>query len=211
MHPEILDQSMLLLSNRMGFLKPFSFYLAGGTGLALQLGHRKSFDLDFFTPQDFVPEYLSTVMKNHDLLPEGEIRGPGTLHCVLEGTKTSFILYDTELQFPLLQLNSMDIADWRDITAEKLRIVADRGQKKDFYDLYTGVQRLGIDRLADLSFKKFAKNVNYFHLLKGLTYFEDAEINPEPMALDKSLTWDEVKKFFVTHIKDFEIAFGKIL
>jgi hypothetical protein len=45
MHPEILDQAMLLLSNRMGFLKSFSFYLAGGTGLALQLGHRKSYDL----------------------------------------------------------------------------------------------------------------------------------------------------------------------
>ena len=91
MHPEILDQTMLLLSNRMGFLKSFSFYLAGGTGLALQLGHRKSVDLDFFTRGDFAPEDLSAMMKNHDLLPEGEIRGRGTLHCILEGIKSSFI------------------------------------------------------------------------------------------------------------------------
>jgi predicted nucleotidyltransferase component of viral defense system len=211
MHPEILDQTMLLLSNRMGFLKSFSFYLAGGTGLALQLGHRKSVDLDFFTRGDFAPEDLSAMMKNHDLLPEGEIRGRGTLHCILEGIKSSFISYDSLLHFPLLELNSLDIADWRDITTEKLRIVADRGQKKDFYDLYFGVQLLGIDSLVELSFKKFAKNVNYFHLLKGLTYFEDAEKNPEPMIIDESVTWDNVKNFFLTHIRDFEIAFGKVL
>ena len=30
-----------------------SFYLAGGTGLALQLGHRKSDDLDFFSDKLF--------------------------------------------------------------------------------------------------------------------------------------------------------------
>jgi hypothetical protein len=114
------------------------------------------------------------------------------------------------LNFPLLELNSLHIADWRDITAEKLRIVADRGQKKDFYDLYFGVQLLGIESLVELSFKKFAKSVNYFHLLKGLTYFEDAEKNPEPMVLDRSVTWDNIKLFFINHIGDFEKAFGKI-
>ena len=211
MHPEMLDQTMLLLSNRMGFLKSFSFYLAGGTGLALQLGHRKSYDLDFFSCKDFAPEDLSAMMKSYNFFPEGEIRGRGTFYCILEGIKSSFISYDTMLNFPLLELNSLHIADWRDITTEKLRIVADRGQKKDFYDLYFGVQLLGIDSLVELSFKKFVKNVNYFHLLKGLTYFEDAEKNPEPMIIDESVTWDNVKKFFLTHIRDFEIAFAKVL
>jgi hypothetical protein len=50
---------MLQLSNQLGFLKEFSFYLAGRTGLALQIGHRKSFDFDFFTSKEFIPEELS--------------------------------------------------------------------------------------------------------------------------------------------------------
>jgi hypothetical protein len=201
---------MLLLSNRMGFLKSFSFYLAGGTGLALQLGHRKSFDFDFFTYEDFPPEDLSALMIQNALLPEGEMRGRGTLHCILDGVKASFISYKARLLFPLLKFHALEIADWRDITTEKLRIVADRGQKKDFYDLYFGIQLLGIYDLVKLSFKKFAKNVNYFHLLKGLTYFEDAENNPEPMVLDRSVTWDNIKLFFINHVGDFEKAFGKI-
>ena len=31
------------------------FYLAGGTALALQLGHRRSVDLDFFSPTEDIP------------------------------------------------------------------------------------------------------------------------------------------------------------
>jgi hypothetical protein len=162
MHPEVLDQNMLALSNRAGFLKEFSFYLAGGTGLALQLGHRKSFDFDFFAPGDFSPEDLSALIGRHNIAAEGEIRSHGTLHCILEGIKTSFIFYDGILNFPVLQFNSLDIADWRDIAAEKLRIMADRGQKKDFYDLYFCLRILGIEPLLELSVKKFGKKRQLF-------------------------------------------------
>jgi hypothetical protein len=53
--------------------------------------------------------------------------------------------------------------------------------------------------------------VNYFYLLKGITYFEDADKNPEPMLLDKTVTWEKVKNFFTTHVKDFEKAFGNFV
>ncbi len=209
MHPEVLDQNMLTLSDRIGFLKEFSFYLAGGTGLALQLGHRKSFDFDFFTSRDFSPEELSALFRKHNLSAEGEMRSRGTLYCILEGIRTSFIFYDGLLCFPVMQFNSLNIADWRDITVEKLRIVADRGQKKDFYDLYFGLRILGIETLIGLAGKKFGKSVNYFHLLKGVTYFEDAEKDPQPMLLEESVTWDNVKHFFLTHVQEFEKAFDK--
>jgi hypothetical protein len=122
MHPEVLDPNMLSLCERMGFLKEYSFYLAGGTGLALQLGHRKSFDLDFFSPADFAPEELSSLLGRHNISPQGEIRSHGTLHCILEEVKTSFISYTGDLSFPLLQFNALHIADWRDITVEKLAL-----------------------------------------------------------------------------------------
>jgi hypothetical protein len=211
MHPEVLDRGMLALSNRMGFLEEFSFYLAGGTGLALQLGHRKSFDFDFFTNRDFSADELSALIGRHDMAAKGEIRSHGTLHCMLEGIKLSFIFYDAILSFPMLKFNSLDVADWRDIGAEKVRMVADRGQKKDFYDLYFSFSLLGIGPLLELSVKKFGKSVNYFHLLKGMTYFGDAEKDPEPMLLDRSVTWDEVKQFFLAHIKEFEGAFEKLI
>ena len=49
MHPETIDGNMLKLTGELAILGEFSFYLAGGTGLSLQTGHRKSFDFDFFS------------------------------------------------------------------------------------------------------------------------------------------------------------------
>jgi len=210
MHPETADQNMLQLSEKLAFLKEFYFYLAGGTGLALQIGHRKSFDFDFFTNKEFFPEELSSIIKQHNLSLEGEMHRHGTLYCVIEDVKTSFIFYDCRLIFPTLPFNSTNVADWRDIVTEKLRTVGDRGQKKDFYDLYFGAQELGIAAIAELAYKKFGQDVNYFHFIKGLTYFEDAEKNPEPMLLNKDVSWNDVKKFFISHLQGFENAFKKI-
>ncbi len=100
--------------------------------------------------------------------------------------------------------------DWFFII-EKLRTVAERGQKKDFYDLYFGIQKLSIDNIIESVYKKFGGNVNYLHLLKGLTYFEGAEKNPEPMLLDKTISWEEVKQFFIAYIQDFEDAFQRTI
>jgi PAS domain S-box-containing protein len=154
---------------------------------------------------------FTALLGRHDIAAGGEIRSHGTLHCILEDIKTSFIFYDTILSFPALQFNSLSVADWRDIAAEKVRIAADREQKKDFYDLYFSLRLLGIEPLLELYVKKFGKSVNYFHILKGMTYFEDAEKDPEPMLVDKSVTWDEVTQFFLSHIKEFERAFEKLI
>lgn len=211
MHPETIDSNMLKLIGELAILREFSFYLAGGTGLSLQTGHRKSFDFDFFTDKEFLPEELSSVMRKNRLPMQGEMRKHGTLYCVLADVKTSFIFYDAPLLFPVIKFNSIDVADWRDIITEKLRTVGDRGQKKDFYDLYVGIREFGIDQIVDFSFKKYGKNVNYFHLLKGLTYFEDADKNPDPVTLDKTLSWPDIRHFFMSHTKDFENSFSKFI
>lgn len=211
MHPETIDGNMLKLIGELSILREFSFYLAGGTGLSLQTGHRKSFDFDFFTDKEFLPEELSSVIRKNRIPMQGEMRRHGTLYCVLEDVKTSFIFYDAPLLFPVIKFNSIDVADWRDIITEKLRTVGDRGQKKDFYDLYIGIRELGIDSIVEFSLKKYGGNVNYFHLLKGLTYFEDAENNPDPMTLDKTLSWPEIRHFFMSRTKDFENSFSKII
>ncbi|MBI4653934.1 MAG: nucleotidyl transferase AbiEii/AbiGii toxin family protein [Nitrospirae bacterium] len=210
MYLKTIDESVLELSKRLAFIKDFSFYLSGGTGLALQVGHRKSFDMDFFTRKEFLPNELITGITTHSLCIEGSIIRHVTLYCILEGVKTSFIFYPEPLLFPLKTFNSIDVADWRDIIVEKLRTIADRGQKKDFYDFYFAVQALGVDAVTELAFKKFGKRVNYFHLLKGLTYFEDADRNPEPFLTEKHILWEEIKEFFSGKIKDFETAFSKV-
>lgn len=210
MHLEAIDEGMVDLSKKLVFTKKFSFYLSGGTGLALQIGHRRSFDLDFFTMIEFIPDDLAAILTAHHLSIESKVIRPGTLYCILEGVKTSFIFYPENLLFQLKPFNTIEIADWRDIVIEKVRTIADRGQKKDFYDFYFGIQRIGIKQFAELVFRKFGNRVNYFHLLKGLTYFEDADRNPDPVLIGEVIPWKIVKDFFLSNIKDFENAFSNV-
>lgn len=56
MYPNILNENQAEIVKKMDFLKEFGFYLAGGTALALQLGHRTSVDFDFYTQSNFDAE-----------------------------------------------------------------------------------------------------------------------------------------------------------
>jgi hypothetical protein len=54
---DILPESQLRLWPELDTV-PSDFILYGGTGLALQLGHRASEDFDFFSSSGFEPDHL---------------------------------------------------------------------------------------------------------------------------------------------------------
>jgi predicted nucleotidyltransferase component of viral defense system len=186
-------------------LSQFGFYLGGGSGLALQLGHRISEDLDFFTVQPFEPSTLSRYLETKHRF-EATLVSPGTLYCILDSIKLSFIHYAVPLVYPPIQYESLQLADWRDILAEKFKTLSQRGAKKDFYDLYAcfAFGNLKIDDGVKMLSLRFSKTgINYYHILKSLTYFDDAEREPE-LLLVKPITWQAVKDFFLTNLKEFE-------
>ena len=195
-HPDTVSlalQQTLTELQQASVLLPF--YLAGGTGLALQLGHRHSEDLDFFASESFDSEL---VLQNLGRLGGLSVlaKSPQTLHVQFRGAKVSFLDYTYRLLLHLAVFQGAKVADARDIACMKISAIAGRGTKRDFIDLYFAAQRYGLPRLLELFQEKFPE-VNYssIHLLKSLTYFEDAEKDPSPDML-LPLSWEEVKEFF---------------
>ncbi len=172
-----------------------SAYLAGGTGLALRLGHRLSVNLDFFKAELVNEESLLQrlqQMPNFSLVE----RGPHTIHAVIGGVKVSFLGYPYPLLFPFERFLEVPIADPRDIAAMKITAIASRGTKRDFVDLYAAGSQFGLEVLLEHFGKKYARvGYNRMHILKSLTFFDDAEKDPMPHML-VPLEWDEVKRFF---------------
>jgi len=171
------------------------FYLAGGTGLALHLGHRRSHDLDFFSGERFDEETLLQEMQSLSGFSLAA-KAPHTLHGAIAGTKISFLAYSYPVLFPFTTFLGAQVADLRDIAAMKISALASRGTKRDFVDLYAVSRRHGLEQCLAWFQRKFAQ-VSYsrVHVLKSLTYFEDAEKDPMPEMLTP-LSWDEVKQFF---------------
>lgn len=201
LYPEVLNsktKKALKALSRLEFIP--QFYLAGGTGLALQLGHRFSQDLDFFSPKKFnedeIIKQLST-LKNFQLY----IRDKGTIIGFLNKVKISFFLYEYNLLEDLLKFENINLAHYLDIACMKISALNSRGTKRDFIDLYFVLKLINLKNLLK-KFKKKYKGIkfNLFHLKKSLIYFEDAENEPMPKMI-KKVNWEEIKKFFINEVK----------
>ena len=178
-----------------------NFYLAGGTALAIQLGHRKSIDLDWFSQKEFDIDFLK---KNLSSLGKLKIESEDekTLNCQIDNVKMSFFVYSYKRLFPMINFMGVNLADERDIACMKIDTIASRGAKKDFIDLYFLLQKYDIRKLIDLFEKKYAGiEYNKLHLLKSLTYFEDAESEPMPKML-KNVSWKEIKNEIKRKVKN---------
>lgn len=201
MHPEVINQKtkrLLAALGRQSVLR--KFYLAGGTGLALQFGHRQSIDLDFFSPTGFRPDLLKQKLVHIGRLTV-EMEEKGTLNLSLAGVAISFLAYPYKLLFPLKKWEGISLADARDIACMKLDAVSARGSRKDFIDLYFFLQEYRWEELWQFFQKKYQGiEYNQMHILKSLTYFVEADKEPMPKML-QPVRWSTVKKFFVNLAK----------
>ena len=202
MFQEVIDQKakrLLATLTKSGVIE--DFYLAGGTALALQLGHRKSIDLDWFKQDSFNTDKLKkSLAKLGEIKVESEEND--TLNLNLSGMKLSFLGYPYKMLFPALVWQNIKIVDYRDIACMKLDAISSRGSKKDFIDLYFILQSIAWQELFKLFAPKYkAIKYNKVHILKSLIYFVDADKEPIPIML-KDINWQKVKSYFKQVIKE---------
>lgn len=201
MHEEALSTDTLRSLKKVGSsgLLPTA-YLAGGTALALWLGHRLSIDLDYFDPQDFDEAVLTQNLKQIDGFLEERV-GWKTILGTIDGVKFSVFYYPYDLIEEPEVFEGIKVIGTKDIAAMKLQAIGDRGARRDFIDLYYLTKLYPLEAIFDFYEQKFHKlNENRYILLKGLSYFADAEAEPMPQMLE-NIYWDEVKLFFETEVK----------
>jgi len=205
LHLNILPEAQLKLLEKLStqaFIQ--DFYLAGGTRLALQLGHRQSIDFDFFTPTDFETSNII-----HRLTQLGDFqRGnedANTINGSLNGVRISFFGYRYAIIDNFTYYNHIRLAGMKDIAAMKLEAIAGRGSKKDFVDLFYLLQQFTLEEIFSFHTLKYGTGLsNQYHHLKSLVYFVDAETQAMPFML-RPLTWNEVKNRIVSCAKDFQL------
>lgn len=177
------------------------FYLAGGTALALQLGHRQSIDFDFFTAGSFTARSIIEKLK---ALGAFELLGEDadTVHGTINGVKVSFFKYNYPMLYECATYRCLRIASIEEVALMKLEAIAGRGNKKDFIDLYFILERFPLRQLFNEYERKYGKAIaNHYHLLKSFSYFEDAERQLMPLML-RPVVWEKVKQEIVRAVRD---------
>lgn len=175
---------------------PPDTYMAGGSALALHLGHRYSIDFDFFTLHEFNQQKIALVLQNAGDFKVKTIK-KDTLLGKFNGLDFSLFQYNYPLLFTTIGFKGINLADPRDIAAMKIAAIMDRGTKKDFIDLYF-LSTKGIDlnncfKYYDKKYKVLAGNL--YSLIMSLSYFVEAEESEMPRMI-KKVSWEEIKRFF---------------
>jgi predicted nucleotidyltransferase component of viral defense system len=168
------------------------FVLVGGTALALQIGHRKSDDLDLFTIHDFNSDVLLTNLLNAFEVTI-RMQTPQALITAIKNIKVDFIRFNYHFIRPIKKEAGIRFLDIEDIAAMKLDAITGRGSKKDFYDLYFLLQNYNLEALLGFYKEKYPQQTT-FHVVRSISYFNDAETQPDPVIFDEKISWLKIKK-----------------
>ncbi len=198
LHWNTISPDMRLIMNGFGKSGLEShFYLAGGTALALQIGHRTSVDLDFFSPDLDIPTARESIRDSlHEFSPELADSSWGNLVFVASNVRVGFYGYGYPLVAPLSKADNVALASVTDIGLMKLDTLLSRASRKDFHDLYAICQRTSLRNLLDVVPQKFSHARDFeAQVVKHLVYFERAE-QEAPVPLIEEVSWEEVKDHF---------------
>jgi len=205
MYLSVLSRKQRELLKKLGFLKKYGFYLAGGTALTLQIKHRTSLDLDFYTEKKFdnrkLHELLERKLEKVILLGKAE----DTLIVKIDEVVVSFFRYPYHLISPLIEVeNFPPMASKEDIAAMKVIAISDRGIKRDFIDVYFLLKEFSLKEIFDFIKKKYP-NFNIYVGLRGLTYFVDAEKKQKRrLYLTHFVSWSKIKKFLIAKVREYQ-------
>jgi len=203
-HFEVLDSKRRQFLIEISFLKKYGFYLAGGTALALQIGHRTSLDFDFYTEKKFDPEKLHQKLrekfKETILLQKAE----DTLIVNIKNVAISFFRYPYPLVYSCPEIDGVLLASKQDIAAMKIIALSDRGTKRDFIDVYFLLKEFSLKKILEFTKKKYPQ-FNIYVGLRGLTYFVDAEKKQQRrLYLFQSVSWSKIKRFLIEEVRKYQ-------
>jgi hypothetical protein len=166
---------------RIAPVLPGSCRLGGGTALAVHLGHRESRDLDFF----FNDAGLDLDSVERTLAARGELavtrRAAGTLNCQFAGARVQFLhaAGQRDLDDALL-IQSISVLGLSDVFAMKVKVIGDRGELRDYFDLEK-IEQLtgrGVEEGIGLYMARYGvsqQDESIPHIVRGLGYLDDVD------------------------------------
>ena len=201
LHISTVDTTTLELLKKLLNINDFKgLQLVGGTALALQLGHRKSIDLDLFGKIDFEDIDTAEIFADFDSVIT--LKKSKNINIFsINNVKVDFVNYTYPWLQQYLLIDGIRLTGTEDIAAMKLAAITGRGSKKDFVDIFFLLQKYSLREMIDFYNKKYFDGSEYL-VIKSLTYFDDAEKdNGLEMLVD--ISWEKVKQRILDEVGSY--------
>src|SRR3989338_627636 len=205
LHWDVLDEKRTELLPQFALLKPEGFYLAGGTALALYLGHRDSIDFDFFKSESFdtggLFENARKAFEGHRVVKTQEEKD--TLSVVIDkDVRVSFFSFPYPLINRSINTEYFPIASIEDIACMKLSAITGRGAFKDYVDLFFILKMSSLEELIG-SLKKKIPALDPLLVLKSFVFFDDLQEEKIVFKMDP-VSLIAIKRELTNSVREYE-------
>ena len=202
-----VSERLLALLRKLQGEKVFKdYFLVGGTALALQIGHRRSDDIDLFTQKELrIPE-IDKYLKQYHGGKYQVINSQNMIYqVVIEGIKVDFVHHPFELVEAAFHDSQITYLGKKDIAAMKLHAIETSGNRaKDFVDIFFLLKEMSLEDMFECYRKKYATD-NIFNAKRSLVFFEDVpeESWKEVRMINRKVTANIIKRSIINAIQDY--------
>ena len=206
LHLDILDNTRQQIFEKLP-VHTKNYYLSGGTGLALQLGHRISHDFDFFSPEPVSCTLLEQFSREIRIQSVAIDTGDELTMFTAQNVKITFLHYPFPLVHELIQLeNGIQVASIDEIAAQKAYTIGRRGEYRDYFDVHAILTRtpITLSTIIRDSERKYGTLFNSKLFLEQLVYFTDLhDTSIIPVSDERIPKPEQIKTFFEQEVKKY--------
>lgn len=201
LYKETVSPGLFTLIQRLCVLPQLKeFVLVGGTALSLQIGHRRSIDIDFFSKNPFEVEVMTEFLQSkYDFKIQNKFKN--ALMGTLDNIKTDIISHQYEWVKDFSVKEKVRMASLEDIAAMKLNAISGNGSRlKDFVDIAFLSSSFSLQQMLDFFEIKYPNN-NSVIALKSLCYFEDINFDVDILYQNRPIAWEEIHKRIINMVQ----------
>lgn len=199
-HLEILDNKRQKIFKKISPLVN-DFILGGGTALALQLNHRRSFDFDFFSLQPIPKTLLENLSKRISIQNIAVDTSDELTFFNADDIKITFLYYPFKINYEVLEFkNKLRIFPVKEISLQKAYTIGRRGEYRDYFDLYTILQGkyMKLEEIILTAKKIYDGAFDEKLFLEQLVYFDDLiSFDITPVSNASLPTPKDIKNYFI--------------
>ncbi len=204
LHRESLDKNQQEVFDQLHHFASMGV-LAGGTAIALQIGHRKSYDIDIFT---FEPLQQGLFRKLKRVFGNGvqkTYKSTEQLNVFVSGNvKVTFYYDGYRPSLDTIKTGSIDLLDLRDLASNKALTLGGRGKWRDYVDIYFLIKEgwVTLESMIDMAEHRFGGEFSRKLFLEQLSYTGD--INDFSITyLGKPHTPQEISEFLELQVRNY--------
>jgi hypothetical protein len=204
MHYQILTKEQ---NELLPYINKFSrtFYLVGGTAIALHIGHRRSVDFDLFTQSELRKSEINKKLADFPFKKVRLFEDIDQIHIIINGIRITFCSFPYMIDYPVKLRQNILAPTLLTLSSMKAFALGRKSKWKDYVDLYFILRDhytiREINEEAENNFGEFFSEKLFreqlaFH--KDIDYSESVEfILPAPSG-------DEIRQFLIEKTIDID-------